>query len=87
MKTKLYALLSLAVAGHLVANIILTSFLLAVSRANYPGGLALSTLHQLDPPDANVTVHIDVLAAQTGVSRFGQLHDHWRLAFYIRHLI
>jgi len=27
--------------------------------------------------DANYTIHIDNLAAQTGVTRFTQLSDHW----------
>ena len=78
--------LAVGAVGHLLANIALTCFLLAVSRTNYPGGEALDLLHRLESPDSyamgngaanNVTVHIDVLAAQTGVSRFGQLHDHW----------
>ena len=86
-KSKLRALFALVAVGHLLVNAALTAFLLAVSRTNYPGGEALDLLHRLESPDSyamgngvanNVTVHIDVLAAQTGVSRFGQLHDHWR---------
>jgi len=78
MKSKWQFLLGLAAVGHLLANLVMTCFLLTVSHANYPGGDALAKLHQLEPADANVTVHIDVAAAQTGVSRFGQLHQHWR---------
>jgi len=77
-KSKWQALLSLAAAGHLLANLVISCFLLTVSHANYPGGVALAKLHQLEPADANVTVHIDVAAAQTGVSRFGQFNQHWR---------
>ena len=82
-KSNWHRLLALAAVGHLAANLLLTAFLTAVSHANYPGGQALSLLHQLEGDAAttttnNVTVHIDGLAAQTGVSRFGQLHDHWR---------
>lgn len=76
-KGKWRTLLALAAIGHLVANLVLTSFLLMVSRANYPGGEALSLLHKMESYESNVTVHIDVLAAQTGISRFGQLHDNW----------
>nr|CAG4648605.1 EOG090X04MD [Polyphemus pediculus] len=77
-KGKMQALLALAAAGHLMANLVLSCFLLAVSHANYPGGEALVKLHQLESADSNLTVHIDVLAAQTGVSRFGQLNSNWR---------
>nr|CAG4650094.1 EOG090X04MD [Sida crystallina] len=73
-----HGLLALGVVGHLAINLVLTCFLLAVSSANYPGGQVLSLLHEIENPTTNVTVHIDTLAAQTGVSRFGQLHDHWR---------
>nr|SVE84204.1 EOG090X04MD [Daphnia pulex] len=76
-KGKWRTLLALVAIGHLVANLVLTSFLLMVSRANYPGGEALSLLHKMESYESNVTVHIDVLAAQTGISRFGQLHDNW----------
>nr|SVE73502.1 EOG090X04MD [Daphnia atkinsoni] len=76
-KGKWRALLALVAIGHLVANLVLTSFLLMVSRANYPGGEALFLLHKIESPESNVTVHIDVLAAQTGISRFGQLYDNW----------
>nr|SVE77549.1 EOG090X04MD [Daphnia lumholtzi] len=77
IKGKWFALLALIAIGHLVANLVLTSFLLVVSRANYPGGEALSLLHKMENQESNVTVHIDVLAAQTGISRFGQLHNNW----------
>lgn len=74
--------MALGAAGHLLANAMLTCFLLLVSRVNYPGGEALALLHELEPAEANVTVHIDVLAAQTGISRFGQLHSNWRYKLY-----
>nr|SVE81262.1 EOG090X04MD [Daphnia magna] len=76
-KGKWFALLALVAIGHLVANLVLTSFLLVVSRANYPGGEALFLLHKMEGRESNVTVHIDVLAAQTGISRFGHLHNNW----------
>ena len=77
-KSKLRGLLALGAVGHLLANCVLTCFLLSVSRANYPGGEALSLLHKIESPETNVTVHIDVLAAQTGISRFGQLNNNWK---------
>jgi alpha-1,6-mannosyltransferase len=46
---------------------------------NYPGGRALQTLHLLARDRTQTgqvtTVHIDVPAAMTGVSRFGQLQS------------
>nr|CAG4649264.1 EOG090X04MD [Scapholeberis mucronata]SVE93564.1 EOG090X04MD [Scapholeberis mucronata] len=76
-KSKWRGLLALIAIGHLVANLMMTGFLIMASRVNYPGGEALSLLHKLEPAESNVTVHIDTLAAQTGVSRFGELHNHW----------
>lgn len=63
---------------HLVANAAFTTLLLTVSANNYPGGVAMHRLHQIIPKDASVYVHVDNFAAQTGVSRFTQLNDHWR---------
>lgn len=58
------------------------SVMLTVSRHNYPGGHALHELHKWQA--SNVTgskgpfsVHINVLPAMTGVSRFGELGDPW----------
>lgn len=46
---------------------------------NYPGGHAMVHLHRFEYNnlDANYTIHIGNLAAQTGVTRFMQLSDHW----------
>ncbi len=68
-----------------------------VSSLNYPGGVALVSLHQYATPafvrgpsgllrgqkwnvcssDEPLRVHIDVLPAMTGVSRFGELEACW----------
>lgn len=51
------------------------------AAANYPGGLALKTLHDLSCPLASSRrdVHIDVAAAVSGASRFGEaFRPHWR---------
>lgn len=71
-------LLAVGSALHLVGNVVFTTFLLTISANNYPGGVAVQKLHQIVPQDVNVSVHIDNFSAQTGVSRFTQLHDHWR---------
>ena len=56
--------------------------MLMVSRQNYPGGHALHELHKWQASNSKhdqeaLTVHIDVLSAMTGVSRFGQLDAPW----------
>ncbi|XP_076667453.1 alg12 alpha-1,6-mannosyltransferase isoform X1 [Andrena cerasifolii] len=70
--------LALIISGHLVLNTLFSMFLLCVAGSNYPGGLAIAKLHRLEKDCVNpVHVHIDVLTAQTGVSRFMQTNDSW----------
>lgn len=71
-------LLAIGCVLHLLVNAAFTTLLLTISANNYPGGAAIHKLHQIIPPDAFANVHIDNYVAQTGVSRFTQLHDHWR---------
>jgi len=59
-----------------------TSVMLAVSKHNYPGGHALHEMHKWQASSGTgskgpFSVHIDVLPAMTGVSRFGELGDPW----------
>ena len=58
-----------------------TAVMLAVSRHNYAGGHALHELHTWQTShktEGPFSVHIDVLPAMTGVSRFGELAAPWQ---------
>ncbi len=68
---------------HLLVNFVFSALLLTVAMTNYPGGDAIMKLHSLERGQTNVNVHIDVLTAQTGVSRFTELNPSWRLVFLI----
>ena len=70
-------LVSLVLIGHLAANMIMSSGLLYISSLNYPGGEAIQKLHQLEAGQPNLSVHLDVLTCQTGLSRFTQEVHTW----------
>jgi len=64
-----------ACASTLAATVVVFA---PAARANYPGGVALRRIQALycDDP-APRSLHVDVAAATTGASRFGQEFDHW----------
>ncbi|CBJ26756.1 Dolichyl-P-Man:Man(7)GlcNAc(2)-PP-dolichyl-alpha-1,6-mannosyltransferase, family GT22 [Ectocarpus siliculosus] len=69
--------LCVVVGLALIATAGTTALALTASSANYPGALALEALHRVIDADhresvKDVLVHVDVQAAMTGVSRFGQ---------------
>ncbi|KAL9960887.1 hypothetical protein ACROYT_G034394 [Oculina patagonica] len=71
--------IKLITVGGLLSNCLLTGLLLYISHNNYPGGVALQRLHKLmDNHTEPCHVHISVAAAQTGISRFGEINPSWR---------
>nr|XP_020457104.1 dol-P-Man:Man(7)GlcNAc(2)-PP-Dol alpha-1,6-mannosyltransferase isoform X1 [Monopterus albus] len=77
-KSWIYKLGSAVVIGQLFTNVVYSSICLYVSYHNYPGGHGMQTLHRLLPANADVFVHIDTYAAQTGISRFLEQNQKWR---------
>ncbi|MCO5594427.1 hypothetical protein L7F22_048457 [Adiantum nelumboides] len=75
----LWGLLFLGSALMLLASFSIVGLLSAASYANYPGGKALAILHKKVNSTAGMpkTVHIDVLPAMTGVSRFCEQKPPW----------
>lgn len=81
-KSVIYKISSLFIGLALLACFAASTFKLLISSLNYPGGEALSTLHNLLNqnssliPTANghgiVHIHMDVLSCMTGISRFQQ---------------
>jgi alpha-1,6-mannosyltransferase len=63
--------------GIIALSFIGSALFLVISSQNYPGGVAFLKLHSLSNSGY---VHIDVAAAQTGISRYGESRDgsNWR---------
>lgn len=73
-------LVFLGAMGCLVVTFFGSMFMLTAARMNYPGGEAFRHLHHIAFNERELprTVHIDVPAAMTGVSRFGEEFSAWR---------
>lgn len=78
-KIEIQAMFTVLTLGGLLSNTLFSNVLLYTSSLNYPGGVAFSRLHKhLASSSDAVNVHICNYAAQTGVSRFGELRSDWR---------
>ncbi|KAF7727157.1 dolichyl-P-Man:Man(7)GlcNAc(2)-PP-dolichol alpha-1,6-mannosyltransferase [Apophysomyces ossiformis] len=76
-RSVIYSILLLGIIGGMILSFAGSNLMFAISRRNYPGGHALYGLHTLEDQGKQVSVHIDVLTAMTGASRFGQMNPHW----------
>lgn len=71
VKNFMYRVMGLALVASTLAAFLASGAMLFVSRLNYPGGEALSRLHELAQRDSGVVrVHMDSSSCMTGVTRF-----------------
>ncbi|XP_046839849.1 dol-P-Man:Man(7)GlcNAc(2)-PP-Dol alpha-1,6-mannosyltransferase-like [Xenia sp. Carnegie-2017] len=77
-KWRLRSIIATLVIGGLISNVTMTTMLMYISSLNYPGGSALNTFHHqvIKRNSSPQSLHICNLAAQTGVTRFGQVHPY-----------
>lgn len=70
----------LGAIGCLLVTLLGAVFFFSAANVNYPGGEAFKFLHEYAQNESHVvrSVHIDVPAAMTGVSRFGEEFSTWR---------
>lgn len=70
-KSHLYQILSIGLVISTIASFSVSFMMLALSAANYPGGEALTRLHQIANVSTDIVkVHIDNLSYQTGAVQF-----------------
>jgi alpha-1,6-mannosyltransferase len=70
-KSLSYQALNLLMLASVAGSFLASGSLLAISRLNYPGGQAMSRLHDLTgSSNRTFTIFADNLACQTGVTRF-----------------
>jgi len=74
-----YKLCMAGICLSFIANTFATVIFASASRNNYPGGEAFRQLHELNIHKSDPAhVHICNAAAQTGVTRFGEIYSKWR---------
>ncbi|ORX47867.1 hypothetical protein BCR36DRAFT_85397 [Piromyces finnis] len=61
----------------IAVNLVISGLMAYISSFNYPGGYALKAMNKLELPSKEIKLHIGVFSAQTGASRFGQIHNKW----------
>ncbi|XP_023935933.1 dol-P-Man:Man(7)GlcNAc(2)-PP-Dol alpha-1,6-mannosyltransferase [Bicyclus anynana] len=76
-KAPIYELLFWGIVMIMICNIAFCVALTLVAMTNYPGGVAMIRFHKVLKNEPYVHLHISNLAAQTGVTRFTQINDHW----------
>lgn len=76
-KSLVYRILTACLVASSLGSFGASFVMLAVSRSNYPGAVALDQLHQLHARQGGsqpvVRVHMDTLTCMTGVTRFLQI--------------
>ncbi|XP_047994022.1 dol-P-Man:Man(7)GlcNAc(2)-PP-Dol alpha-1,6-mannosyltransferase [Leguminivora glycinivorella] len=77
-KAPIFELLFWGTIVVVVGNVMLSIAFVSVAMTNYPGGVAMTRFHKLLKNEPYVHVHISNLAAQTGVTRFTEIHNHWQ---------
>lgn len=70
-KSLIYRLLSLVSIFSVLLSLAISTCILLISSTNYPGALALHSLHDISTSTApEISVYLGNLACQTGVTRF-----------------
>ncbi|KAI8425237.1 hypothetical protein MSG28_007037 [Choristoneura fumiferana] len=77
-KAPIYELLFWGTMVIILGNVLLSIAFVSVAMTNYPGGVAMTRFHKLLKNEPFVHIHISNLAAQTGVTRFTEIHNHWK---------